>query len=170
MTYTLRYITLGAVPLWDSRAASSGDTELDNFDAKIEPLDGISFLPDSDAAIEALQRVLRRDLPDTLTLILRRYGACGFVGSAIVRTTDGTDVGIFTLFSASKIERDYLAHPDYADRGFIPFADDEFNDRFVWHGDSGKVLFIGYTEGSSSITEVARSFDDFLKKISVVSD
>jgi hypothetical protein len=143
---------------------------LKDFESKIEPHDGVSFRPDSDVAIEALRNVLRHELPDTLILILKRYGACGFKGSATVRGSDGFDFGIFTMFGASKIEKDYLAHSDYADRGLIPIADDEFNDRYVWQADSGRVLFIEYAGGLSRTMDVAASFDDFLEQIRVVSD
>lgn len=142
---------------------------LDDWAAKIEP-HGAFFTPEPPESVARLEGAVGGRLPETLVTLLRRHGASGFAGSASVETGSGRSFGIFTLFGVDQILEDREAHPDYRQREFLPIADDEFNNRYVWDGNTGKVYFIDYSHGTSEATEVGRSFDDFLEAINVTPD
>jgi hypothetical protein len=74
------------------------------------------------------------------------------------------------MFGVSQILEDITAHPDYRGDGFVPFADDEFNNRYVWERSTGKVHFIDYSHRSGARTEVAQSFGEFIDRVRVTPD
>ena len=140
---------------------------LDNLRSKIEPHHGGAFQPEDPEAVRALEGALGVALPTSLVAILTRYGACGFSGVASVDSPQGQRLGIFTLFGADKIKKDRESHPDYSEKGLVPVADDEFNNRYVWQVDTGAVFFIDYSHGCGASTKIANSPEEFLDRISV---
>lgn len=124
--------------------------------------------------ISQLERILNCRFPEEYRVFLSTYGRCMFSGEAIVKDESGNELEVFTMFGwkgeAGNIKKDSDLHPEYTQDGLIPIADDMFDNRFVLHVETGKVGFIDYSSGTATYTKVARSFEEFVKKIEVVPD
>ncbi len=134
--------------------------------SKVEPHTGRTYLPDEPDAILTLETRVG-SLPPGMRELLSTYGRCGFSGFASVKFENGHVEPIFTLFDTATIVDDCIAHSDFEEGGFIPVADDEFNNRYLFSQRDGAVHFAEYANGSCVITRVASSFEAFLRAIEV---
>lgn len=128
----------------------------------------------NDEEISSLEKSLNCKLPEKYREFLSNYGRCMLSGEAAITDEDGNELEIFTMFGgkgeAGNIKKDFDLHPEYAQDGLIPIADDMFNNRFVLHTETGKIGFINHSSGTSTYTEVAKSFEEFVNKIEVIPD
>lgn len=128
----------------------------------------------NDEEISQLETILNCRFPEDYRDFLSQYGRCMFSGEAIVKDEGGNELEVFTMFGgkgeAGNIKKDSDLHPEYTQDRLIPIADDMFDNRFVLHVETGKVGFIDYSSGAATYTHVAKSFEEFVKKIEVVPD
>jgi len=135
------------------------------------PING-DFDPASDVEVATAEIRLGIKFPPMLRGIQTRFGRCMFSGEAYVSGWDNS-FGIFTLFGCKgalgNLVSDFEARPDLMADGMVPFADDYFNNRFVWRPGVGDVLFIDYSNGQSP-SKISESLEDFFGKIELISD
>lgn len=128
----------------------------------------------NDEEISRLENSLNCQFPEDYRSFLLKCGRCMFTGEATIKDVNGNELEIFTMFGgkgdAGNIQKDFDLHPEYAQDGLIPIADDMFNNRFVLHVPNGNVGFIDYSSGTATYVEVAKSFAEFIDKIEVVPD
>ena len=139
---------------------------------KLEPILD-DYVPANDGNIKEIEKITNVTLPEAYVDFVKIYGRSTFNGYAKV-VTNKTDIGIFTWFGGGgndgSIIKDIKDHKDYAQKGFIPIADDMFNNRFVLNGGNGEISFIEYSSGNSVVIKVADSFEEFVKNIKVEDD
>ena len=139
------------------------------FEDLIEPID-TAFEPVTLDEIRRIEELVRAPLPISYASFLTRIGSCMFAGDATVRAVNGQELGIATLYggrSSRSVLEDLQRHEDYIAAQLVPIADTFFGDRYVLELASGKVRYIEYDFGGNRVIEVASSFEDFLKRISV---
>jgi hypothetical protein len=137
---------------------------------KIAPIEAAFEVCDDDD-IQAIEAKAGFKLPATYVSFLKTYGRCMFTGEATVRCPgEVPPLRIDTMFgcgdSAGDILTDMQRHPEYRNNGLVPIADDNFNNRYVLRK-TGAVLFIDYSRGTTAISKLADSFDEFLNMLDV---
>ena len=120
--------------------------------------------------VQAIEHVIGAPLPGDYVNFLSKFGASMVSGEASCPLPEGEAALILTFFGAEKVLEDCRSHEDYVLGGYVPFADDFFNNRFVVHAASGAVFFIEYKSGAAVHMSVSPSFGEFLERIEVASD
>lgn len=147
------------------------DPVVEEIAQEVMPIEG-DFDPASEEEVAAAEAKLGVKLPSILRDLQTRFGRCMFAGEALVNAGE-EPLGIFTLFgckgSVGNLVSDFEAHPDMKAEGLIPFADDMFNNRYVWRSEQGDVLFIDYANRQPPCS-VAGSLEDFFRKLEVIPD
>jgi hypothetical protein len=132
------------------------------------------FYEATEAQIRDIEVQIRAALPVDYVSFLQRFGGAMFSGEAYIGSPVARILGIFTIYAAGgekgSVLSDLQAHPEYVHAGFLPIADDTFNNRFVLKVSSGEVFFIENRHGTSQIVPVAPSFTSFLERIEVTPD
>lgn len=135
------------------------------------PING-GFDPASEEEISAAEARLGIKLPVILRDIQARFGRCMFTGEALINS-GSEPLGVFTLFgckgTVGNLASDFESHSDMKQEGMVPFADDLFNNRFVWNSKQGEVFFIDYANRNPPC-QIAASLDEFFCMIEVIPD
>jgi hypothetical protein len=138
-----------------------------------EPIED-KFEPLNKEELSSIEGLLEAPLPDDYAKFQMNYGRCIFIGEALIRTVDGREIEVFSMFGAKGDVGNFLVdlelHPEYLEGKLIPIADDMFNNRYVLNYISGEISFIEYSNGVGSLLSVASSFTEFLKNIEVIPD
>jgi len=137
---------------------------------KVIPVDEV-LDPASAEEIAVAESRLGIALPVELRDIQISFGRCMFCGEALVDIPGTEPLGIFTLFGCKgdvgNLVSDFEAHDEMQHNGLVPFADDCFNNRFVWRSTQGDVLFLDYS-GERRAIVVASSLEEFVRRIHIV--
>ncbi|WP_417316009.1 SMI1/KNR4 family protein [Cycloclasticus pugetii] len=140
----------------------------------LRPISG-DYSPLTPEQAREVERLVGFELPASYTAFASDFGGGGvFQGEATVKTDDGRELAVFTIFGGvaltPSVLEDLKAHPEWQEAGLIPIADDMFNNRFLLECRTGKIHFIEYSEGVSRAFEVAPSFEAFVERVEVVLD
>ncbi|MEP1740411.1 MAG: SMI1/KNR4 family protein [Kangiellaceae bacterium] len=144
-----------------------------NLDNIVEPVDK-TFQTSSDSEIISFEKKYNIKFPEEYKMFLEKYGRCMFTGEATIETECKSTTEVFTMYGiscdAGHIGADLDSHPDYKENGFIPIADDMFNNRYVIDSKDGRILFLNYLNAECTIKIAANSFSKFLQKIIIQPD
>jgi len=139
---------------------------------KIQPI-GEQFLPATESEVAQAEREIGTRFPELFRQLQLSYGRLVFTGETLIHAAPGIEPQtVFTIFGCKgdvgNLVTDLKLHPDLRQKGLIPFADDMFNNRYVFSSQMGDISFVDYTQGK--LQSMAKSFEDFLAKLQVIPD
>ncbi len=125
-------------------------------------------VPNTLLEVEALEAAIGK-VPDSLRRLMVRYGSFSFKNFMQVTGTLLGDLPISTFYSATNpygILDDLDSFPDLRKNDLIPFADDEFDDRFAYSTRDQSVWFVDTTY-ELGIRQASPTIEQFLNSLCV---
>ena len=140
---------------------------------KVQPVDA-QYEPASESDIASAEKQMGVLYPQVFRELQLVYGRFMFEGDATVQCDSlGEALGVFTVFGCKgehgNLVADFQAHPDLQGRRLVPFADDLFNNRYVFDAMTGEVSFVDYSR-NAAIHPVAKNLVEFFDRIVVLPD
>ncbi len=114
----------------------------------------------------AIEAAIGLALPEAYKDFLRLYGASTARDGDLMISTESGDELPFVFFDAKRVLDDIRTHDDFAPEAIVPFADDMFNNRFVFDcKDAWSVHFICWGRGVARAIRIAPTFNEFLGRL-----
>lgn len=145
---------------------------MDEFFSRIEPIFD-DFEPATEAEVNLAESKIKWALPELYRGLLLKYGRFMFDCEVVVNIGVSEQQNVFTVFGCTGAKGNFLsdfeAHPDFQEKGLIPFADDMSNNRYVLNSKTGEIYFIDYAK-SGEMMLVADDFRGFIERLDFIPE